>query len=775
MESDASLEAQLDGSASAPAAAGGGAASTVEPAGAFLESITVRGFRGIGPAARLELHPAPGVTVISGRNGSGKSSFAEALEFALTGQSYRWRNKPKHWADAWRNMHDSSGCNVRVAFTVEGRPQTTVGVDWKPDDDLDSARVWTQAAGATKTPGINSLGWTQAIELHRPLLTYEEIGGLLAESPSVLHDALAKLLGLEEIQDAENRLTSALRTARVPRQTADAALRLLKATLSASEDPRAATILKALRRPYKLDVIDGVLSGTESGDEGRASLRRVLTLSAPDDAAVEKAAADIEDAEARVAALADAAVATLEMRADLLSRAIRFADAADDDTCPVCDSGVLDDDWRARATAAVTASTDQLAAYRSSRAEVAAARSAAQALIDGIPQIEPLDGVDRSVVDAYRNAVTAARSVVADLPAHLRTAVSGVSNLLAALQSAVHAVLESEDSAWKPIATETSSWLALERLAQNSDARLAVVTEAKNWVTANAQTLRNQRLEPIADRARSIWSQLRQESNVDIGAITLEGRATSRRVQFAAAVDGQPAGALSVMSQGELHALALALFLPRATTEGSPFRFIVLDDPIQAMDPAKIDGFLQVLEELGETRQVIVFSHDDRLASAVRNTATAARLIEVTREAGSKVVVKESQSPASRYTEDAYAVVADENVPDDVKRRAVPALFRQAIESAAQQRFFADQYRDGVSRAEAEELWAGAAKTRARIALALEGDPAADIGGWLSYRTWRRPILGICNAGSHRGADDVPTPETISDLRKMVKDLLEKR
>jgi DNA repair exonuclease SbcCD ATPase subunit len=31
--------------------------------------------------------------VVSGRNGSGKSSFVEALELALTGTSYRWHEK----------------------------------------------------------------------------------------------------------------------------------------------------------------------------------------------------------------------------------------------------------------------------------------------------------------------------------------------------------------------------------------------------------------------------------------------------------------------------------------------------------------------------------------------------------------------------------------------------------------------------------------------------------------------------------------------------------
>ena len=40
---------------------------------------------------------------------------------------------------------------------------------------------------------------------------------------------------------------------------------------------------------------------------------------------------------------------------------------------------------------------------------------------------------------------------------------------------------------------------------------------------------RNLRLEPIAAQARKIWGQLRQESNVDLGDITLEGTATRRR------------------------------------------------------------------------------------------------------------------------------------------------------------------------------------------------------------------------------------------------------
>ncbi|HET6483139.1 MAG TPA: AAA family ATPase, partial [Actinoplanes sp.] len=56
----------------------------------FLESIEVAGFRGVGRAVTLELQPRPGLTLVIGRNGSGKSSFAEAAELALTDDSMRW-------------------------------------------------------------------------------------------------------------------------------------------------------------------------------------------------------------------------------------------------------------------------------------------------------------------------------------------------------------------------------------------------------------------------------------------------------------------------------------------------------------------------------------------------------------------------------------------------------------------------------------------------------------------------------------------------------------
>ena len=70
----------------------GDGAPAVEPKKAFLQEVRVRGFRGIGPEATLAVNPGPGLTLVVGRNGCGKSSFAEAAELLhpTTGHPTSW-------------------------------------------------------------------------------------------------------------------------------------------------------------------------------------------------------------------------------------------------------------------------------------------------------------------------------------------------------------------------------------------------------------------------------------------------------------------------------------------------------------------------------------------------------------------------------------------------------------------------------------------------------------------------------------------------------------
>jgi len=68
--------------------------------------------------------------------------------------------------------------------------------------------------------------------------------------------------------------------------------------------------------------------------------------------------------------------------------------------------------------------------------------------------------------------------------------------------------------------------------------------------------------------------------------------------------------------QIRIRTTALSLFLPRATLPESPFRFVVIDDPVQSMDPARVDGLARALEETARTGVLRVGGAQRRLSSA---------------------------------------------------------------------------------------------------------------------------------------------------------------
>jgi len=755
-------------------------ADPVEPVGAFLKQLRVEGFRGIGPAAQLDFHPSPGLTVVAGRNGSGKSSFAEALEFSLLGTTARWQERRgSAWEGAWRNLHNGEPASIEATFIEEGVGPTKVSVAWEADADRDEHSTFLQRPGQKREFGLSSLGWDGPLTAYRPLLTYDELGAIPTSEPSKLYDKLASVLGLEQIADALKRLEAHARQLSAPEKEAADAKRSAVAALQQSTDQRATTA-RALLRKHDQDfaalraLAAGVGTSTEStlADPTHA----VLQLSLPSAATVSDAGAALRTAIEDAASAGNSAASALERRMELLSAALEVQEHEGDSACPVCGVGHVDGAWAEQTRDEVRDAEQALAGLRQSSKALRAARSTAEGLISPLPStLEHLVGDDTlgEAAELVRQrwvewAIVPTGNL--DLAGHLTAQHPLVLEAVDALQRDAREIVDARDDAWAAIATKLGTYLdAQERwVAQKSEATQA--KHAVKWLKEHDSELKNERLAPIAVQAKEIWSYLRQESNVEIARLTLDGSNTRRHVVIEASVDGADASGLTVLSQGELHALALALFLPRATLPESPFRFVVLDDPVQAMDPAKVDGLVRVLARIAEQRQVIVFSHDNRFADAVRRAHVNAQILEVTRENGSRVTVTNAFDPPQRYLRDASSILKDDELPDDAMRKVLPGLLRFAVEAQARDRFFARALGSGRPHAEVEAEWSRTRKTAQRVSLALYGD-VRSLDTWLDKQpSYRKPALGICSSGGHSplAGDALYAREVV---RKLVNDI----
>jgi energy-coupling factor transporter ATP-binding protein EcfA2 len=769
MTSDENLTGLLGGATAPSRPDHPGTAATQRPVGAYLSSLTVSGFRGIGPPASLSLRPGPGLTLILGRNGSGKSTFAEALEALLTGNLSRWKDAKGAQREGWRSIHQPGDAQITADLLVEGTGRATVRRTWPAGAEFTGSSATVQVAGGKVMPGLDQLGWATGLQAHRPFLSHAELAAFSGR-PSDLHDVLLSVLGMEDLTVVVDRLAAARKLREKALAEVKARVPGLLRRLGESGDERAAVCLKALNgRTWDVDAVRSAAGvGAVASDGGElARLRSLAALTVPPKDTVQAAVAGLRAAADTLESVAGSAAGQAHALARLLTEALHLHAEHGDSDCPVCRRpGALTQAWRQETEQHVTRLRQEASEAKAAQDEADRVWKQALALLHPLPAAlaDPLAPAGLSPEAARKAWITWAKPPEAAGPSpdglralagHLETALPPLANELTALaQQAATEFFEREDR-WSPIATDLLTWCAAADPARAGAAQALTIKGVETWLKSAADDIRNARLAPLADQARQIWQQLRQESNVDLGEIRLAGTATRRSLELNVSVDGTPGTALGVMSQGEINALALSIFVPRATMPESPFCFLVIDDPVQAMDPAKVDGLGRVLEKASADRQVIVFTHDNRLAEAVRHLRIPATVLEVTRRPKSVVSVRASKDPAGQALDDAFALTSDQKLAPGIAARVVPGLCRTAVEAAFTDAVWRQQASQGRSHEDIMNgLVAAGTNLNRRAALALYGDVdrAGDVHQRLSM--WGRSFADTyhaLNKGAHDG------------------------
>lgn len=165
-----------------------------------VKSISLSWFRGAGGHTILNTDLKN--VVVYGANGSGKSSFSDAIEYVVT------RGKIRHLMHEYSgskqekgviNTHAPPGLGAAICITFEG------------DISIDS-RLAPDGTPSFSSNPEDLVGFIQTWELERLILRQDEVAAFIEKTKGVKYSVLLPLLGLEHLEQAAENINKLCRS-----------------------------------------------------------------------------------------------------------------------------------------------------------------------------------------------------------------------------------------------------------------------------------------------------------------------------------------------------------------------------------------------------------------------------------------------------------------------------------------------------------------------------------------------------------------------------------
>lgn len=629
-----------------------------------LDYVEVCGFRGFRDKARIDF--GTGFTVITGRNGVGKSTLCDAIEFAILGEisKYAVESSAKEtvrdyiW---WRGDVQPESHYVTVGFMNDEGKQFSItrsreGADKSPEEIVaalcqgavpDDPLLQLCKTSVIRDEWIAALSLdlseTQRFDLVRAALGSIEGADLAAKAKAIVTTAEAHCGRVDEqYQEARSLLSGGLiqlsEASDAANRNADvsAAMIVVDRVVPPAQGDLAQRLDVAQRSlPERRRRVEGL---NQAAFESRELAAAQLRFNAPAEVARrEQVRADFSAAEAtRLQAQA---------RFDLAQRAYEIEAAANDvaaslavlvehgetlglhdEHCPLCaaartqlefESGLA----RARSridklASGINAAKDALA---NAREELAKAEAEAEQL-RGI--WADFEGIERNLQDreAARLEVFATYGLNpegAKDPATLERAAASEREELVELERALNALeasravglLSSVQARVSVMRTQADS--AADALARAQGAVTAAKALEKS-VRRSASEVIDERLARISPLLNEIYQRLRPHANWR--SIEYSIRGDVRR--FLSLKVGNDLNPQFVFSSGQRRAAGLAFLLSvHLARPWARWQTLVLDDPVQHIDDYRALQLVEVLGSLRQSgRQVVVAVEDEALA-----------------------------------------------------------------------------------------------------------------------------------------------------------------
>jgi DNA repair exonuclease SbcCD ATPase subunit len=696
-----------------------------------LSSLTIAGFRGFREPITLDFDAS--AVLMSGPNGTGKTSVFDALQWLLVGDvarltSYKLRRNEEYLANVYQATVPAL---VEAHFRLPGTTLQVKRTGNSSDSNLEvSLGTETHTgSGAARVLQHSLIGGDLPLSevlATNGLLQQDDLRQLLQTKPDLRYRQLLRLLGLEVLELFDRYAATGRDASRRATRTARENVDLLRPQVEAvAERLETARLQVQLQGTQELDTsaitavvisVVNVLELTDTPDspEQLAAFAASLRSSEGQIRAVRSQLGALPDAlppnpESSLGLLATQlsdAQLSLErerQRQTEAQQALRAASSVQDAISRLAAAAIpllpVDQEMAPCPVCQTNISPSQVVAEIEARAATAAAQAAAQALVEASD--EAVRAADESVqrlrteeralrtqaserrdrAEALRQALQAADRWRAGVASpFLRVAASLASGLesvtaplrvtsdpaedadgrlfaswldtredtlgiLESLASALGAVADAADIS---AAAATAAKLATDRAAalprlqaEYDELRIRLEhqevhyeearrTETAATVLAQSSTaaateIFRERFDALEPLINDIYARLDPhpaftQLGIRVETYRSKGTATPNVIDVDEHVDANP---MIVFSSAQANIVVLAAFLALGWAAGDRgLPFVLLDDPLQALDDVNVLGFADLARRLRRQRQLVLATHEERFAELLQRKLT---------------------------------------------------------------------------------------------------------------------------------------------------------
>ncbi|NQU04804.1 MAG: AAA family ATPase [Calditrichaeota bacterium] len=587
-----------------------------------VKAIQLSWFR--GAADPIELHPDAKSIVVYGENGSGKSSFIDAMEYAIN------NGRISHLA------HEYSGSRQEKAIPNTHKPtnqQSAIKITFQDDSELD---IKIAEDGKHSRKGADSIA-VDTWEYSRTILRQDEVANFIRSTKGDKYSALLPLLGLTQLEFAAENLRQLVKTVKQQSKLLEsvALIKVLQAgrtiTFGEDDDETIQKNISDLHDKYQSDIpkpedVKTLCNQLKTTIESKVSgytveQKKYLALHTT-------AELDIKGFINEIRTISDDLERSVEPlvseRLGVLKSAKIYADklkGEEEITCPACGQQISADSFQSHIESEQERLQGIITIYDKRKTAIGALCDCLTSLRSNLSKSEVKTWRDELIKDKYESHFTYLDELDIE---DLRTSIDHP--VITAIETNLIPIVEesgfssrkaptevtqlSIDSKYVSTASDLFGAEETKKYISNISTLISYIESLENGIREEIKVRSQNVIDEISDDIERMWTILHpDEAIVDIHLYLPKDsdKAIDIGLKFYGKEQDSPR---LTLSEGYRNSLGLCIYLAMAKRERKNDRPVFLDDVIVSLDRNHRGMIVELLENEFSDQQVLILTHD---------------------------------------------------------------------------------------------------------------------------------------------------------------------